>query len=102
MSHLGSEGLEDLDHESYIAEVRYPTDDAGLGREQRRREDGQHGILRAADGHFSVQWESAFDQKTIHGMRDRKRPRGLVESDRTGGRWVDDENPLAPAQVFLC
>ena len=54
LSHLGSEGLEDLKHETNVAQVGHPTDDAGFGGEQRCRKNGQHSVLRAADGHFSV------------------------------------------------
>ena len=47
--------------EAHVAQMRHAPDRARLARQQRRRHDRQHGILRAADRHFSVQRHAAFN-----------------------------------------
>ena len=64
--HLRAERFEDLPHEPHVAQVGHAADDARFGGQQRRRHDGQRGVLAAADGHLAVQRHAAFDQKTFH------------------------------------
>jgi hypothetical protein len=40
--------------------------DALLSCQKRRGHDREHGVFRAADVYFAVQWHAAFDEQTFH------------------------------------
>ena len=64
--HLRAERCQDLPHKLHVTQLRHSTNEARLRGQQGRRHDRQHGVLSAADPHFAMQRNSAFNQKTIH------------------------------------
>ncbi len=61
-----AERFQNFHHEPRVGQVGHTADDARFVREQRRRQDGQRGILAAADGDFAVQRHAAFDDQAFH------------------------------------
>jgi len=53
-------------HGGHVLQARHVEQVHGLGREQRRAHLGQGGVLRAGDGHFTLQTPPAADQEFVH------------------------------------
>ena len=64
--HLRAEMRQNLQHVMRVAQIRHATDDARLACEQRRRQDRQRRVFRAADLDRAGERVAAVDEDLIH------------------------------------
>ena len=64
-----AEMAEQLRHRDDIGHARHILNERGLIRQQTRCHNGQHGVLRAADGHRPPQGTAAGNQQLVHAGR---------------------------------